>query len=139
MGLVSVYHGTSADLEKIISENGLQAQREDGYVYVTMDPKVAETYSWAWTGGRLYQAKQQGITVPNHLVRDEGMIFEFKVDPSILEVDTYNLKDEPNQFKIKNNLKASQLFDCKKIDFPQLKDPDQWVFAMGYLIGVMRG
>ena len=137
----TVYHGTAKDFQWNIAIEGLTPARPSGYVYVTTDPEIAKRYAWAWAGGRVYKAQEQGHSVPYSDVSAKGLLIRLEVPATCLEVDDYSLEGEPHQYRIRGKLPRRYLKGFEDIEFPDLLDKEGFapLKAMCFLIGVMRG
>lgn len=135
---ITVYHGTTSDFNGKIGEEGLVSRRSDNYVYVTTDKKVARKYAWAWTGGRLHEAKELNNPDVYLYVGDEGMIAVIEIEEDRLEIDDYNLEAEPDQYKVLGGIEPDCIKDLEYIEFPEFENKENILFAKCFLIGVMR-
>lgn len=121
---MKVYHGTSAHYHSKISEEGLIPQRYRRHVYVTTNYEKAKEYSLIWTGGLIYE-EQQAIRLKEKdafFMETHGIIVTIDIPESLLIVDDYNLKFEPNQYKILGKVAPQYITGIEEVYFNEYSD-----------------
>lgn len=134
--LVELYHGTAGILGDLIEKRqNLSPRNGNRYVYMTTDRNVALQYARAWTAWALEDfAKER-----KKAVKSEGVLVKLKLRRDTIEVDPYNPKDEPNQYRIDGAVWLSEdEYEVERIDFSELEDKDKRIAAYCYWIGIAR-
>jgi len=80
------------------------------------------------------------------MIETEGVIFTLNVPKNLLKVDDYNLKGEPNQYKVLNSLSPDYIVDAEEIIFDVFSDEDfneekynsEILRARAFLVGVSQ-
>lgn len=135
--LITLYHGTTEVLGKLIKERQCLRPRPDNqYVYLTTDIEVAKQYARAWTGWALTEV----ATDKRRKVNPTGNIFKIQLRKSLLEDDPYNPEGEPNQYRVLGAIwMDSDPYEVIDVDFSNMAtDNSEKLRAYSYWIGIAQ-